>query len=399
MTAVRIALAVSTVMLSLAGTATRADAALIATKKTSQPFAGVTLIEGTTGSPKTTFQAAVVSLCTAGVHMDATPVGPRRTVPSWGASAGAKVAVNGDFFKDDYVYGLAVGGGKAWPVARTGVAPALKDEWFYEHYGWIAVGKDWVEFSHSGAVKEKAAALGVKEGFSPTKISHDVPPGTLALVSGFPELITEGKRYTCTSPTADSCFPDRSDMRDRNPRTAMGLSRDRRTLILAVVDGRSATSVGMYGSELAVLMEELGAWQAFNLDGGGSSEMWVAGRGTISTPSDPTARAVANHWGVFVDKNPAAHCQPLAATKPDGGVEDGGASPAPGPSDGESTNETPDAGADAPSGNGADAAESDGCAVSPGARGSYASGAALFGLALALFTRLRRRRSSNRRER
>jgi hypothetical protein len=79
----------------------------------------------------------------------------------------------------------------------------------------------------------------------------------------------------------------------------MGLTEDRQTFILLVVDGRSTSSVGMYGAELASLIHQLGAWQAFNLDGGGSSQMWVDGQGTINSPSDGSPRSVANHWGIF----------------------------------------------------------------------------------------------------
>lgn len=84
-------------------------------------------------------------------------------------------------------------------------------------------------------------------------MTEDTPSGTIALVSGFPELVIAGQTYTCSSPRATDCFPDRSDIRERHPRTAMGLSEDRRTFILAVVDGRdSPASVGMYGAELAL---------------------------------------------------------------------------------------------------------------------------------------------------
>ena len=116
----------------------------------------------------------------------------------------------------------------------------------------------------------------------PGTVSGAIPAGTVALVSGFPELVTEGRRVTCSSPTATSCFTDRGDMRARHPRTAMGITEDRNTFILLVVDGRSSVSAGMYGTELASLMDQLGAWQAFNLDGGGSSQMWIQGRGVPS---------------------------------------------------------------------------------------------------------------------
>ena len=88
-------------------------------------------------------------------------------------------------------------------------------------------------------------------------------------------------------------------MRARHPRTAMGITRDRRTFILLSVDGRSTRSAGMYGTELARLMDLLGAWQAFNLDGGGSTTFWQRGPGVLNRPSDGAERPVANHWGIF----------------------------------------------------------------------------------------------------
>ncbi|WP_394842003.1 phosphodiester glycosidase family protein [Pendulispora brunnea] len=277
---------------------------------TSRPFPGVLLVEGKTRAPASAFHASIVSLCASGIRLDATATPTAlRTVPSWATRVGAKLALNGDFFKPaPRVYGIAVGGGIEWPIEKMGIDPDVSGEWYYDHFGWIAVGPGWVDFTHTGEAKAHADELGLAHGFMPRTMTHDIPPGTLALVSGFPELVTEGTRYTCANPTASTCFPDRADMRTRNPRTAMGLSFDRSIIVFAVVDGRSSVSAGMYGTELAELMEELGAWQAFNLDGGGSSEMWLAGRGTISAPSDGRSRAVANHWGVFVDDAPAAHC-------------------------------------------------------------------------------------------
>jgi hypothetical protein len=60
--------------------------------------------------------------------------------------------------------------------------------------------------------------------------------------------------------------------RNRNPRTAVGISSNGKRLILAVVDGRQPLySDGMTLRELATLMLALGARDAINLDGGGSS--------------------------------------------------------------------------------------------------------------------------------
>ena len=75
----------------------------------------------------------------------------------------------------------------------------------------------------------------------------------------------------------------------RNPRTAAGISHDGRRLILVVVDGRQkGYSAGMTLREIAKLMLALGARDAINLDGGGSSTMVYA------YPSSSGALRIAN---------------------------------------------------------------------------------------------------------
>jgi len=59
------------------------------------------------------------------------------------------------------------------------------------------------------------------------------------------------------------------------PRSAAGLTQDSRTLLLVVADGRQSMARGLTLSELAELMRSLGAWNALNLDGGGSSSAVV----------------------------------------------------------------------------------------------------------------------------
>lgn len=71
----------------------------------------------------------------------------------------------------------------------------------------------------------------------------------------------------------------------RNPRTALGIRKDG-VIVLAVVDGhRHATSVGATIEELRELMASLGAVDAVNLDGGGSTAMVVRNR-LVNQPSD-----------------------------------------------------------------------------------------------------------------
>lgn len=89
-----------------------------------------------------------------------------------------------------------------------------------------------------------------------------------------------------------------------HPRTAVGFSADGRRIYLVVVEGRQAHSRGMTLLELARFMQELGAHNALNLDGGGSSAMAARqpGAATAALASSPAGgeRAVANGIGLFV---------------------------------------------------------------------------------------------------
>ncbi|MDG0808670.1 phosphodiester glycosidase family protein [Cohnella rhizosphaerae] len=62
-----------------------------------------------------------------------------------------------------------------------------------------------------------------------------------------------------------------------NPRTGIGMIAPNH-YVFVVVDGRSSDSRGMTLNEFANLFAELGATEAYNLDGGGSSTMYFMGR-------------------------------------------------------------------------------------------------------------------------
>jgi hypothetical protein len=297
------------------------------------PYPGVTLREYRTSSPTTDTWVLLVDLCQSHVHIDATKAPDNyQSTGSWAEERGVQAATNGDFYTSGpQVYGDAVGEGIPWPESQTGTGSSHSGDWYYQDYGWIAFLHDGVEFTHTKWVKQNRS---VSQGWQPETVAPEPPPGALALVSGFPELVIEGEPFTCDSPTDDDCFPDRSDMRDRHPRTAMGISEDHQRFILAVVDGRTSSSSGMYGAELADVMHQLGAWQAYNLDGGGSSQMWVSGDGYVNNYSGNNsgggARSVGNHWGVFAGAGTgmparAGHCvtaEPCGTIPATGGVID-----------------------------------------------------------------------------
>ena len=74
---------------------------------------------------------------------------------------------------------------------------------------------------------------------------------------------------------------------NRHPRTMIGTAEDG-TIWLVTVDGRQPElSVGMSLAELRALAHRLGLTNALNLDGGGSTTMWVKGE-VVNKPSDAT---------------------------------------------------------------------------------------------------------------
>lgn len=281
------------------GTATSASALNITWDSSRTPYPGVEIKRGHSDSPQRYFWATFVDLCTDYVHIDATaPASSRQRTGTWASSAGVQVAVNGDFFEystPPIVYGDAVGGGMRWPSSQTGLDNS--GDWYHQKHGFIALGDGWVDFTHTENTKQnadayRAAGFSIDDGWQPDQVSPNPPPGTIALVSGFPELVIEGKVRACPDPAGGAdCFRDRGDMRDRHLRTAMGITEDRQTLIFV------NTTSSVLGKTLADIMLEVGAWQAFNIDGGGSTTLWTEADGYIHPGG--TVRAVANHWGVY----------------------------------------------------------------------------------------------------
>jgi hypothetical protein len=89
-----------------------------------------------------------------------------------------------------------------------------------------------------------------------------------------------------------------SFVRARNPRTLAGVRRDG-SLLLVTVDGRQpGWSAGVTLREAARVMRALGARDALNLDGGGSTTMTVRGE-LVNRASDPTGERPVSD-GVFV---------------------------------------------------------------------------------------------------
>lgn len=91
------------------------------------------------------------------------------------------------------------------------------------------------------------------------------------IISGGPYLVKNSRVYV------DTTEQKLGAIGGRNPRTAIGYTADN-NLIIVTVDGRESTSVGLTLYELASFMKSIGCYNAMNLDGGGSTVLYVNGK-------------------------------------------------------------------------------------------------------------------------
>jgi hypothetical protein len=128
----------------------------------------------------------------------------------------------------------------------------------------------------------------VKSNFSTDSASLS---GKTGIVNGGPRLLSGGSP-DITAYAEGFVYPEdpefyyRFGIR-RNPRTMAGVTPGG-DLLLVAVDGRKpGYSVGASFREEAAIMDSLGAGEAVNLDGGGSTTMTIGTR-LVTRPSDPT---------------------------------------------------------------------------------------------------------------
>ena len=227
----------------------------------SEPAQGLRYLRRTTSTPSE-MHVIVADLHHRGVRVATTAHRDRwGTITERAAASNVEVVVNGGFWSTlQRPCGLAAGDGEVWPNA-------ISDP----EFGTFAVDTEGNAYIYP----------------------PELPPEDLTrvaqAVSGRPMLVVGGR----IDETTLLAFPSSNE---RAPRTAVGLSRDRQTLYVVVVDGRQRASRGMDLYELAQMMSELGAYDAINLDGGASSQMFVRHLGGIvNVPA-------RGRWEVAVDE-------------------------------------------------------------------------------------------------
>ena len=160
----------------------------------------------------------------------------------------------GDFAPPSPKYGIqmAIESGKITSIS-TQALPIPQN-------GYVIVGpKDKLE----KVFKSRSAKLDIKTVPNWDEVNH--------IISGGPYLVKNGEIFI------DMTEQKLGAIGGRNPRTAIGYTEEG-NLIMVAVDGREGSSVGMTLRELAGFLQSIGCVNAMNLDGGGSTVMYVNGK-------------------------------------------------------------------------------------------------------------------------
>ena len=228
--------------------------------------------------------AILVDLTTPGLEFFVTPGDKSaklslqaRTVSSVLQKYNLQVAINGDGFQpwhSDNLFDYYPHTGD--PVAPLGYAASQ--------------GNDYAK----GSEEEKTLYIS-----KDNEVSFNHPQGDLYNAISGDRTILIGGEPVSDLPEDDS----------RQPRTAVGIDQEGKTLLLLVADGRQPFySEGVTLKELANIMAGYGMDSALNLDGGGSStlavEGWFGFANVLNSPIDRNIpglqRPVGNHLGIRV---------------------------------------------------------------------------------------------------
>lgn len=190
------------------------------------------------------------------------------TPSEFSKKTGAVAAINGDFF-DGMLQpiGLAVGAGQVWPKSS-----------------------DTQEWSFLACTENNDCIIEEHNQVTPWSKEWST------VVGGWQILLDPNFEWTSAYDNSCGDF-----CKIPHPRTAVGLSADRKILWWVMVEGRQGALTGLTLSETTHVLKKLGARWALNLDGGGSSGLILNGKRMNGRPlNEPMERRVANCLGILL---------------------------------------------------------------------------------------------------
>lgn len=260
-----------------------------AAETTREPFAGVRYTHRTQTAPRPlSIHLVEIALDHPGIRFLITPgngVAPGENTPatvrSFVSAAAAQIGINASFF-------LTSAAGTNFD--NRGIVASRGD--VYSPFD--GDNRPWPVLN----ISESNFVQIVSQAVQPSTTTAVTPPVVLYnAVSGSERILTNGRitagAVTYGEPTV------------LHPRTAVGITADRKLILLAVDGRQPGFSGGMLSSEVADLLLQLGVVDAVNLDGGGSTTLVFAEPTprVLNRPSDGVERFVGASLAVFA--NPA----------------------------------------------------------------------------------------------
>lgn len=279
-----------------------------------QPYLGITYIDRVDTSPRVLhMHIAQIDLESPGLRFKVSPPGGsrevvRQTTLEYMKAEGAQLAINAHFFlpfpspdTDAWVIGLGASEGRVYSAfeapeqsfAIVADAPALNLD--RENHATIvhrepadASGRRVREPVSLWNVVAGSAQI-VTSGVETVPVYQDATHGDGLLKPGGPNNYSNVKSWYAVA----------------TARTAIGLSRDGRTLTLFTVDVRGGSEGMPLGEVAGVLIRDYAVWDALSLDGGGSTSLALEDPQThvasiVNASSDnPGGRSVASSLAVF----------------------------------------------------------------------------------------------------
>lgn len=217
----------------------------------------------------------------------------RRTVPAFAEQVGAIAAINGGFAPGrthpEVGYGLMKFRGEVWPFVND---PSFHEN--YEGLGRNAVGIDEAGNWHFASRGQNGWEVGARW--------PDDWPGMVDVMAGGSQLVLDGQVHPLVvRATTQGAYLSEDSLYQRtfrrHPRTAIGVTPDRIAVLVTVAGRFPEIAAGMTLHETAELMRRIGCDGALELDGGGSTTMWIAGDPFNGVVNYPTDNGVFDHDG------------------------------------------------------------------------------------------------------
>ncbi len=266
---------------------------LLAVDEISSPFIGITHIHRTRTQPRTIdMHILVIDLNTPGLSFRVTPSNGDsagettiQTVRNFLIEQNAQIAINAGFFFWD---------GSGYDVMGFAASDGNIYSPFVASYDFP---KPLVSLNISA---DNTASIIKYNTLLPPNYYYPANTSIYNAAPGSERIVYDGANVTSTSYYIDTAL---------HPRTAGGLTNDRK-LVLITVDGRNlGHSNGMYTTEVANVLIEFGATTGINFDGGGSTTLVFADPNVrvVNVPvginNEPgSERATANNIAIFANQ-------------------------------------------------------------------------------------------------